>query len=222
MNKILYFVGVLFVSALFFGTSANVVLANQCTFIQNYVKFGSANDSLDVEKLQRFLNSFEREHLSLTKKFDVETLSAVHRFQQKYSKEVLEPWGVTASTGYVYVTTKHKINEMYCGQRFDYSSSENELINITPAPIVAMKNTSPDTSKLSSSKPIGSTTLADVASKDDLTASVADSTTASPLRNIFSSGITLVVLLLLLALVIYLMVTNRGDIPPPQNPTRIK
>ena len=40
-------------------------------------------------------------------------------FQNKYGNDVLSPWGLESDTGYVYLTTRKKINEIYC--RFEIS-----------------------------------------------------------------------------------------------------
>ncbi|MBX4181388.1 hypothetical protein KW807_00815, partial [Candidatus Parcubacteria bacterium] len=47
--------------------------------------------------------------------FDQATKQAVEAFQLKYSSEVLAPWGISAPTGYVYITTLGKINQLLCG-----------------------------------------------------------------------------------------------------------
>ena len=48
----------------------------------------------------------------------------------RYSKDVLEPWGLLEPTGYVYITTKKKINEIYCSKQFPLTDAQvNEVEN---------------------------------------------------------------------------------------------
>jgi len=47
--------------------------------------------------------------------FGQKTKEAVIRFQEKYSKDILEPWGFKEGTGLVSETTRKKLNEI-CGQ----------------------------------------------------------------------------------------------------------
>ena len=49
-------------------------------------------------------------------KFDETTASAVSGFQQKYTSEILTPWGLQYGTGFVGKTTRAKLNKLYgCG-----------------------------------------------------------------------------------------------------------
>ena len=47
-------------------------------------------------------------------------------FQVKYADDVLIPWGLGADepTGYVYYTTRKKINEIFCGRSFPLSNEQ--------------------------------------------------------------------------------------------------
>ncbi|MEK7091697.1 MAG: peptidoglycan-binding domain-containing protein, partial [Patescibacteria group bacterium] len=75
-------------------------------YLKKYIKFGEANDIYEVKKLQSFLIVFEKETgLKVTGFYDRATFEAVVRFQKKYSRDVLGPWGITDSTGYVFITT---------------------------------------------------------------------------------------------------------------------
>lgn len=86
-----------------------------CSYLRDYMRIDFNNDPLEVLKLQSFLISFEgHNNLSLTGVFDQATYDAVSAFQIKYFNDILEPWGHTTSTGYVYILTKKKINEIYC------------------------------------------------------------------------------------------------------------
>jgi hypothetical protein len=74
------------------------------------------NNPNEVKKLQRFLNEKEGQRLVVNGVFDDYTYDAVSAFQLKYSEDVLAPWGITDSTGYVYKTTLKKINELECSK----------------------------------------------------------------------------------------------------------
>jgi hypothetical protein len=60
--------------------------------------------------------------LSVSGTFDQATYNATSRFQNQYFGDILEPWGHTGPTGFVYILTKKKINEIYC----------NTIISLTP------------------------------------------------------------------------------------------
>lgn len=91
--------------------------------LTTYLSQGSANSSEEVVKLQGFLNENLGGTLPVTGIFGSLTDAAVRQFQKKYWEDVLEPWfavpgsGITSKdtpTGYVYKTTKWKINDLYC------------------------------------------------------------------------------------------------------------
>jgi|GEM_PF-2494807 len=77
------------------------------------------NDSIEVNKLIDFLNKKEGESLSLDGVYDQDDFEAVKRFQRKYSKSVLEIWGLSEPTGYVYLTTRMKINSLMCAKSLE-------------------------------------------------------------------------------------------------------
>jgi hypothetical protein len=84
-------------------------------YLTKYIKFGVANDPVEVVKLQRFLIDFEgHTNLVVSGFYDVATHAAVHAFQIKYFGDVLGPWGINYSTGYVFITTSLAINNIYC------------------------------------------------------------------------------------------------------------
>ena len=60
--------------------------------------------------------------------YDRLTFDAVVRFQNKYNGDVLSPWGLQTDTGYVYLTTRKKINEIYCNFQLQFPlTPEQEL-----------------------------------------------------------------------------------------------
>ncbi len=109
------------------GSAAPKVLgasaSKQCNmYLQDYLKMDLAedNDFFQVLRLQYFLIK-QGFGVSLTGEFDTKTDHAVHAFQTQYAEEVLKPWsdaGIipapSLSTGYVYQTTRWKINNLMC------------------------------------------------------------------------------------------------------------
>ncbi len=86
-------------------------------YINDYMQKGHSN-SLEVEKLQNFLNQ-QGFVVPVTGVFGDATEEAVKQFQLKYKEEVLMPWvnlGLSdgSPTGIVYKTTRWKINNMMC------------------------------------------------------------------------------------------------------------
>lgn len=102
--------------------------ATTCSYLRDYLKIDWQNDPLEVMKLQVFLNVFEKEKLSLTKVYDQATFEAVERFQTKYAGDILNPWGENVTTGFVYILTKKKVNEIYCNTLIDLSQADKDEI----------------------------------------------------------------------------------------------
>lgn len=103
-----------------------------CVYLFDYLKMGWPNDPIEVRKLQTFLKDIEGySSVSVTGFFDQATFDAVEAFQEKYSTDVLIPWGYlpTSPTGFVYITTKKKINEIYCSTIFPLTPAEQQEIS---------------------------------------------------------------------------------------------
>jgi len=99
-------------------------VATECNYLLEYLKIDKVNNPVEARKLQTFLNNFEGFSLEVNGIFDEPTFNAVHAFQLKYSEDILDPWGVDFSTGYVYITTKKKVNEIYCQKEFPLTSAQ--------------------------------------------------------------------------------------------------
>jgi hypothetical protein len=87
--------------------------------LTTYMRQSQQNDTSEVIKLQTFLNSELGLTIPLTGHFGPVTESAVNTFQLKYKADVLDPWkpfglADNTPTGYVYKTTRHKINSIFC------------------------------------------------------------------------------------------------------------
>jgi len=106
-------------------------------FLKQFIKYGEANNRFEVIKLQVFLRVFEGfKNLKVTGIYDRATYEAVKVFQKRYTRDVLRPWGIDDSTGYVYITTRLAINNIFCGRdtktnlRF-YEELEREYQQVT-------------------------------------------------------------------------------------------
>lgn len=83
-------------------------------YLTDYIHIGHYNKPTEVTKLQIFLNEYLGTHIPITGFFGQLTEQAVRQFQRQYSSDILDPWGLTSDTGYVYYTTQKKINELVC------------------------------------------------------------------------------------------------------------
>lgn len=137
------------------GGSGGAVLGatsgGSCHYLTGFIKEGANNDREQVLKLQAFLKVFEGANVELSGEYDSSSVQAVHAFQAKYASDILAPWGTNQSTGYVYLTTRKKINEIYCdrGQTFPLTESELQIIEHTKtvASTAAVHATTPATSQ---------------------------------------------------------------------------
>jgi Mg-chelatase subunit ChlD/PKD repeat protein len=107
---------------------APVIQPVACNYLLEYIKLGANNNRVEVEKLERFLNTYQNENLAVDGVYDGNDYDAVTRFQKKYGGEVLTPWGYDKSTGYVYITTKKKVNEIYCAKPFPLDTAQEAEI----------------------------------------------------------------------------------------------
>ena len=85
-----------------------------CDSLSEYLRFGRDNNLVEMKKLQSFLRT-QGFDVAVSGFFDVTTFEAVKQFQEEYASDILAPWGVSVPTGYVFITTKHKINDLLCG-----------------------------------------------------------------------------------------------------------
>ncbi len=97
----------------FYGSSTPT-LPSICISINSYVRLGANNNPVEVLKIQNFLRTYEGANIELTGIYDIPTFEAVMAFQQKYAADILAPWGSNTPSGYVYITTEKKMNEISC------------------------------------------------------------------------------------------------------------
>jgi len=100
----------------------------ECNYLLEYIKLGADNNPIEVKKLEWFLNEFEEENLAINGIYEQADFDAVSRFQKRYLEDVLSPWSHTEATGYVYITTKKKINELYCQREFPLTDEQKSEI----------------------------------------------------------------------------------------------
>lgn len=113
-------------------------------YLTTYMRRGIANDQGEVRKLQEFINAFTPYTVAVTGTFDTATESAVREFQKLHVTEVLDPWGLSEDTGYVYYTTQKKINEIFCQNELSFPLSQAQEVEITNFRL-ASANTPADT-----------------------------------------------------------------------------
>ena len=103
-----------------------------CAFSSGYIEIGTAG--AEVTKLQNFLKG-QGFSVVVTGSYDAQTVEAVKNFQSKYSSDILAPWGITNPTGYVYITTSKKINQISCSTPLNLTAAELATINATKAAV---------------------------------------------------------------------------------------
>lgn len=97
-------------------------------YLTDFLKKSGVNAVEQVQRLQDVLqkDGFEVEVNGV---FDDNTHAAVLAFQTKYADKILTPWGLNAPTGFVYLTTRKQVNELYCrGKEFPLSVEEQSIV----------------------------------------------------------------------------------------------
>jgi hypothetical protein len=83
--------------------------------ITSYIKLNSKeNDLENVKRMQIFFRDDLHYKNKVTGFYGMETFSLVKKFQLEYATDVLSPWNLKKASGWVYITTKKKINDIYC------------------------------------------------------------------------------------------------------------
>ena len=108
-----------------------------CPFLRDYMQIGWDNNPWEVIKLQLFLSMVMGYDNPITGIFDRATDLNVKRFQNTFHAEVLTPWFDAQivphrePTGFVYKTTKWKINDIVCpGDPFPSFEGEDLTRNV--------------------------------------------------------------------------------------------
>lgn len=99
-------------------TTTPAISSDTCDYLHGFIKRGWNNDPTEVMKLQSFLSIFDGASLMVNGVYDDASYNAVVKFQEKYFNDILAPWGHDRGTGFVYLTTRKKVNEIYCNRSF--------------------------------------------------------------------------------------------------------
>ncbi|MSU55225.1 MAG: hypothetical protein EXS46_01630 [Candidatus Taylorbacteria bacterium] len=100
-----------------------------CPYIEDYMRLDLNNNVEQVYRLQNFLKVVQGLDVDSNGVFDAKTKVAVIAFQNKYKEDVLMPWGSNSkATGYVYIMTKQKINQIMCGGSLQ-RPNEQKIVN---------------------------------------------------------------------------------------------
>jgi len=114
-----------------------------CYNFENDLKQGGHGPEVRVLQAALEAEGFKiEEGEKLNNYFGSSTLSAVILFQEKYKKDILEPWGLQTGTGYVGKTTRTKLNELYGCAPAPKSESEYKCPDINGDGTVNIKDIS--------------------------------------------------------------------------------
>jgi len=115
-------------------STENTAVGECAPYLSDFIRFGADNDRLQVMKLQHFLR-YEEGFGSVTIHgvYDDMTRDAVISFQERYAEDILRPWGIDAGTGFVYLTTRKKINEIRCHGAREFALTEAQVAEIAAA-----------------------------------------------------------------------------------------
>ena len=100
-----------------------------CYYLFDYLKQGWNNNPVEVKKLQVFLRDLEGFNVEVNGIYDNQTVVALNAFQNRYKADILTPWGHTAPTSFTYITTKKKVNEIYCKMAFPVTAQQQSEID---------------------------------------------------------------------------------------------
>jgi hypothetical protein len=104
--------------------------ASCTTHISAFMGPNRTNDPEQVRRLQTVLKTIEGMDVDVNGVYDAKTFAAVKAFQMKYADEILKPWGLTTPTGFTYLTTRKKLNEVFCaGMTFPLTPEEQAIID---------------------------------------------------------------------------------------------
>ncbi|MFZ2716078.1 MAG: immunoglobulin-like domain-containing protein [Minisyncoccia bacterium] len=130
-------------------TGTTTFSGGSCNYLNDYFRRDFNNNSIEVTKLQAFLRIFEgATDLAISGVYDEPTINAVNSFQMKYKEDILTPWGHTAPTGYTYILTKKKVNEIFCNKMITLSETDQ-------AEIIAYRNRGVSTATTQDASGIG-------------------------------------------------------------------
>jgi hypothetical protein len=116
-------------SRIFSPTQGLYTASSTCPLITTYMRLGGDNDGADVARLQSFFKNSESLNVDVSGTFDQKTDQATRDFQSKYQFDILGPWSASQPSGYVYITTSKRVNELACQRPLSLSASDLAIIN---------------------------------------------------------------------------------------------
>jgi|GEM_PF-5534632 len=99
-----------------------------CDAVDSYMRIGHKNDSVQVTKLQNFLNGYMNAGLGVDGMYGPKTEAAVKTFQTARKEKVLFPWGLTLPTGIFYKTSLAEAKRLACPDEFGNLPIPTDLI----------------------------------------------------------------------------------------------
>lgn len=114
------------------ASTSTVDYGAQCErYLTDFIKPGANNDPTQVSRLQYVLAILEGLAVPQNGVYDAATITGVHAFQTRYASQILSPWGISKSTGFVYLTTRKLLNEVYCNGKalFPLTAGEQAIID---------------------------------------------------------------------------------------------
>ncbi len=121
-----------------------IIKIETITKFKNELKLGS--QGLEVKELQKCLSVLPAggpdiyPEGKITGSFDQKTKEAVIKFQEKYAKEILEPWGFDKGTGIVSKKTREKLNELCDLSPEKTQPLKISLVTVNQSPLIEVTN----------------------------------------------------------------------------------
>jgi hypothetical protein len=81
-------------------------------YLTKPIKLGAKNNPEDVKLLEKFLNTYEYANLPVDGIYSKSDFNAVVKWQEKYTDDILKPWGIKKGTGYIFTMSLKKIKEL--------------------------------------------------------------------------------------------------------------
>ncbi len=165
--------------------------SSSCYYLHDFLRKDLPNDPNEVKKLQIFLQAYEGDKsVVINGIYDDATINGVNNFQVKYKDDVLIPWGYTGKegTGYTYILTRKKVNEIVCAKPFPVTADQQTEINIHRAKWLAMGSGNIHQGGSGSSNAQGNGGLATLGGPSTTTVAIANSFTNGLLSGLKKLG----------------------------------
>ncbi len=97
-------------------------------YLTQPIKLGAVNNPNDVVLLEQYLNTYEGLNIPVDGVYSQSDFNDVVKWQEKYSQDILSPWGITKGTGYVFMTSLQKIKQVHAAKCVD-SVKETQILS---------------------------------------------------------------------------------------------